>query len=296
MIKQLSILIPVYNQICINKVMKLKELCDDARDIGLEYEILVADDGSQNEAINEANSAINQMAHCKHIIKNKNEGSAATRNFLAEQSKYEWLLFIDCDMDIPDTEFITKYIYASQDNHVVNGGISIGRNISKHNLRYLYEKHEAPAHTPEQRNRHPYQSFRSANFMIKKSIFMTIKFNECMRRYEDVYLGKVLKQYNYKILHIDNPVVMNDFENNNEYMEKIEYDLRTLYEFRNELNGYSRILELCQKIHQISPLCFLVRAWHCLAGKLERSLLTKVYPNTNILKLYRIGYLTSIYK
>ena len=90
----------------------------------------------------------------------------------------------------------------------------------------------------------------------------------------------------------DNFVLKVTFTN----MEKIEYDLRTLYEFRNELNGYSRILELCQKIHQISPLCFLVRAWHCLAGKLERSLLTKVYPNTNILKLYRIGYLTSIYK
>ena len=295
MIKQLSILIPVYNQLCINKVMKLKELCDAARDL-LEYEILVADDGSQNEAIIEANAAINQMEHCKHIIKNKNEGSAATRNFLAEQSKYEWLLFIDCDLDIPDPDFITKYIYTSQDNHVVNGGISIGRNIGKHNLRYLYERHEASAHTPEQRNKHPYQSFRSANFMIQKSIFMTIKFNECMRRYEDVYFGKVLKQYNYKVLHIDNPVVMNDFENNNEYMEKIEYDLRTLYEFRNELNGYSRILELCQKIHHISPLCLLVKSWHCLAGKLERSLLTRVYPNTNILKLYRIGYLTSIYK
>ena len=98
-------------------------------------------------------------------------------------------------------------------------------------------------------------------------------------------LRLVLDDFKPQILHINNPVVMNDFENNNEYMEKIEYDLRTLYEFRNELNGYSRILELCQKIHQISPLCFLVRAWHCLAGKLERSLLTKVYPNTNILKL-----------
>ena len=133
MIKQLSILIPVYNQLCINKVMKLKELCDAARDL-LEYEILVADDGSQNEAIIEANAAISQMEHCKHIIKNKNEGSAATRNFLAEQSKYEWLLFIDCDLDIPCPEFITKYIYTSQDNHVVNGGISIGRNIGKHNF------------------------------------------------------------------------------------------------------------------------------------------------------------------
>lgn len=296
MIKSLSVLIPVYNQICVNKVKTIQELCDAQH--GLVYEIIVADDCSTDQDAISVNKQINDLPHCRFVLKNSNEGSGTTRNFLARQSKHEWLLFLDCDMDIPDKEFIDRYVKTAQPHSVLNGGIKIGPRPCAHgrNLRYLYERHEEQAHTAQQRNKNPYKSFRSTNFIIPRSIFMSVLFKESMKRYEDVYFGKVLQKSNIGTIHIDNPVVMNAFEDNKEYVNKVELDLRTLYKFRDELQGYSRILSLCETISRIKPLHIAVKIWHSIMGPLERNLLTGKYPQLMILCVYRIGYFLSINK
>ena len=81
----LSILLPAYNQVCVERVITLKRLCDSIP--SLNYEIIVADDGSPDLGAVERNSAINSMANCRFIRKERNEGSAATRNRLAELSQ-----------------------------------------------------------------------------------------------------------------------------------------------------------------------------------------------------------------
>lgn len=289
----LSILIPTYNQVCIEKVAKLKCLCDSIK--GLNYEILVADDGSQDSTAIRRNSAINEMKNCKFIRKENNEGSAATRNLLAKTGKYKWLLFLDCDMDITDENFIRNYIERCEDGCVINGGIKIGGSYEadKHNLRYLYEHSKESAHTAEQRTKRPYKSFRSTNFMISKSLFLSIKFEEKMKRYEDVYFGKVLRQRNVKVIHINNPVEMNDFESNNDYIRKIELDARVLNKFSNELRGYSQLLTLAETIKRMPPLYYSIKLWHFAFGKPERYLLTSNRPCLKLLNLYRIGYFIS---
>ena len=296
MIKSLSVLIPVYNQICVNKVKAIKELCDAQP--SLEYEIIVADDCSTHHDTISANTEINELPHCRFVLKNRNEGSGATRNFLARQSKYDWLLFLDCDMDIPDKWFIDRYVKTAQPRTVVNGGIKIGPKpcTCGRNLRYLYEHHEEPAHTAQQRSKNPYKSFRSTNFIIPRSIFMSVMFNESMKRYEDVYFGKILRESNIDTIHIDNPVVMNAFEDNKEYVNKVELDLRTLYKFRDELQGYSRILSLCNTISKVKPLHIAARLWHSVLGPLERNLIIGKYPLLTVLSVYRIGYFLSINK
>ena len=83
MIKSLSVLIPVYNQICVNKVKTIQELCDAQH--GLVYEIIVADDCSTDQDAISVNKQINDLPHCRFVLKNSNEGSGTTRNFLARQ-------------------------------------------------------------------------------------------------------------------------------------------------------------------------------------------------------------------
>lgn len=289
----LSILLPAYNQVCVERVITLKRLCDSIP--SLNYEIIVADDGSPDLGAVERNSAINSMANCRFIRKERNEGSAATRNRLAELSQYEWLIFLDCDMDIPDQDFIKKYVDKRIQGCVVNGGLNIGGSMeaNRRNLRYLYESREASSHTAEQRNRNPYKSFRSTNFMIQRDLFLSIKFEEKMKRYEDVYFGKVLRQKNIKVLHIDNPVVMNDFESNPDYINKIELDARILSTFSDELKGYSHLLTLANTLRRMPPLYYSVRTWHWAFGKAERSILTGSHPCLKLLNIYRIGYFLS---
>ena len=263
MITELSILIPSYNSICTEMVKQLHAQCLSIAQ-PFRFEILVADDASTNPEVIKANQVIEQLEHCTFLQKPTNTGSASTRNFLAQHAQYEWLLFLDSDMTIPDARFVERYLdHTSHD--VVNGGISIGKG-KKNNLRYLYEHNAERHHTAELRNKAGFKEFRSTNFLIKRTL--------------------ILK--GASILHINNPLVMDNFEENNKYMQKCERNLRTLYKFRDELQGYSRLLDLANRLPH-----GLVRYWHRHFHLWERRLLTGNHPTLLLFNLYRLGYLLS---
>ena len=286
--KELSVLIPNYNNVCVGLVKTLQQ---QAEALGIDYEILVADDASPQMDTIQQNKAINILPHCRYIVKEANTGSAATRNYLCTQSKYHWLLFLDCDITIPDDLFLKRYV---TDEHVgvVNGGISITDDDSlRHNLRYLYEKDAEPAHTAEKRQANKYHEFRSTNFLIERKVFGVCSFDERFTRsgYEDVLFGKMLKQQQIPVTHIDNPVMMTEFESNAVYVTKIERSMRTLHKFRHELRGYSRILTFDSGIH-IAIVRWLIRLWHLVFGSLERRNLCGKRPWLKLFNLYRMGY------
>jgi glycosyltransferase involved in cell wall biosynthesis len=289
--REVSVLIPNYNNVCVELVTVLQR---QAEELGISYEILVADDASPMKEAIRQNEDINALPHCRYIVKETNSGSAATRNFLGAQSQYPWLLFLDCDISIPDDHFLERYV---TDDHegVVNGGIRITDDDGlRHNLRYLYEKAAEPAHTAEKRQANRYQEFRSTNFMIERRVFEKCRFDERFTRsgYEDVLFGKMLSQQQVSVTHIDNPVMMTEFEPNADYVRKIERSLRTLYTFRNELRGYSRILTFDSGIH-IGAVRGMIRLWHRLFGGLERRNLCGKRPCLKLFNLYRLGYYIS---
>ena len=292
--KELSILIPNYNNVCVELVTVLQQ---QAEALGIDYEILVADDASPQKDTIPLNRPINELPHCRYIIKDTNTGSAATRNYLGEQSQYHWLLFLDCDINIPNDHFLERYMSAPHEG-VVNGGICIiDDDTLSHNLRYLYEKDAEPAHTAERRQANKYHEFRSTNFMIEREAFKACPFDERFTRsgYEDVLFGKMLKQQQIPVTHIDNPVMMTKFESNPDYVTKIERSMRTLHTFRNELRGYSRILTFDSGIH-ISAVRGLIRLWHRIFGNMERRNLCGSKPILKLFTLYRLGYYLTLPK
>ena len=292
--KELSILIPNYNNVCVGLVTVLQR---QAEVLGIDYEILVADDASPQKKAIQQNQVINDLRHCRYIVKSANTGSAATRNYLGTQSQYHWLLFLDCDITIPDEHFLERYM-ADVHEGVVNGGICIIDDTNLcHNLRYLYEKDAEPAHTADKRQANKYHEFRSTNFLIERQVFEVCPFDERFTRsgYEDVLFGKMLKQKQIPVTHIDNPVMMTDFETNPDYIAKIERSMRTLHTFRQELRGYSRILTFDDGIH-ISAVRGLIRLWHRIFGALERRNLCSSRPILKLFSLYRLGYYLTLPK
>lgn len=293
--KSLSILLPTYNYNCVNLVCGLQE---QAAAEGIEYEIIVGDDGSTREEIISQNKQIDALPHCRYIVRGENKGRAAIRNFLAQISRYEWLLFLDCDMQLPDRNFICRYL-EHIGKGVIDGGIRIGgdKRILKNNIRYLYEHEAEPRHTAKERGKAPYKSFRTTNFMAERSVVCECPFDERIRHYgyEDVLFGKVLKKKGIPIKHIDNPMVLTDYEANEAFIEKAEEALRTLYEFKEQLRGYSNMLTKIGILQRIVPL-WLIRWWHVLFGKLERKNLTGRHPSLRLFNLYRIGYYISLIK
>ena len=148
----LSILLPVYNCHCRALVTELQRQCVES---GTEFEIIVADDGSLSSSdsvlsppdsiatspllpcpsaavrsratrhsLVEENRAIANLPHVSYIIREKNVGRSAIRNFLVSQAKGDRLLFIDGDLSLNNPSFIRNYLQTEGD--VVVGGIVIG--------------------------------------------------------------------------------------------------------------------------------------------------------------------------
>lgn len=267
------------------------ELCKLSADY-IEWEIIVADDGSGDDTV-VANAAIGKWPHCEFIARPENAGRAAIRNFLARQACYPTVLFIDADMLPCDREFIVRYISRSTGDNVIIGGTQMCQKTQapKGNLRYKYESHAAPDHTAEKRRRYPYQYISVANILAPRDIMLQYPLDERFTRYgyEDVIFGKTLEQAGIPIEHIDNPVVWQGYGSNEATVRKIEQSLDTLRQFADELRGYSRLLDLDDKLRRwhIAPI---VRQWHKTFGLRERNNLLGLRPSLILLNLYKIGY------
>ena len=278
--RELSILIPTFNDPCSTLVGNLQQ---QAEELGISYEILVADDGSTQHNVLEENRSINALPHCQLIERRVNAGRAAIRNFLAQQARYAWLLFIDSDMVVCRNDYLRKYA-SCEETPIVDGGVVIGTCIPG-NLRSMYEKAAESEHTYEERQQSPYRDFHTANFMIQRALMIEHPFDERFRNYgyEDVLFGKAMEQAGVPILHIE------IFEENEHFVSKTEEGLRTLYQFRHELKGYSRLLDRAQTLPR-TP----IRWWHQLFGAMERRHLTGRHPSLWVFKIYKIGYFLSL--
>lgn len=259
----LSILLPVYNCNCVALVTELQRQCVECK---VEFEIIVADDGSLSGAIGtnavcqhliDENQIIEQLKGVRYIIREQNVGRSAIRNFLVSQAKGDRLLFIDGDLSLDNSSFIHNYLQTEAD--VVVGGIVIGGNPDqwKGNLRYRYERQCEAINTVESRQSQPYQHL-ATNLLVRRSVLGEKPYDENISHYgyEDVLLGKRFQQQQVAIKHIDNPVLFCDFEDNASYLAKTEEALRTLFAFRKELKGYSRLLDKAEQIERLhfSPL------------------------------------------
>ena len=158
----LSILLPVYRCNCVALVTELQRQCVEAE---ADFEIIVADDGSLSGAFNtkttyqhliDENKVIEHLKRVRYIIREKNVGRSAIRNFLVSQSKGERILFIDGDLSLDNPSFISNYLQTKGD--IVVGGITIGGSSDqwKGNLRYHYERQCETLNTVKSRQSHPY--------------------------------------------------------------------------------------------------------------------------------------------
>ena len=279
--QELSVLIPVYNSCCTRQVEQLWKLCDEA---GIQFEIIIADDGSADPSVN---NPVNALPHCRLIVKKENSGSAATRNFLAQEARYEWLLFIDADVDIKRDDFIFRYLACAEENEVVNGGIAVGGH-HPHNLRWCYEKQAEPQHDTSHRQAMSHREFRSTNFLIRREVILCHPFDERFKAsgYEDVFFGRTLSLAKVEICHIDNPVTMSSYEPNDRFMAKTERNLQTLHCFNKELKDYSGIIKWSRRL---VPHALWRSVFRLLLPTLRRQLCGN-NPHLFLYHVYRVGY------
>lgn len=294
MMKELSILIPCLNHVCVPLVSALVR---QARSMpGLAFEVVVLDDGSDDMDVVEANLAIDGMEHCRYLRLPSNVGRSAARNRLAREAAYPLLLFLDCRHALPDGRFLARYLEAAEAD-VVSGGFRLVCDASRRggNLRCRYEMAVAARKDRHSKPADGYLHFCTRNFMARREVMLACPFDESLHRYgyEDVLFGKRLCECGFSIWHIDNPVVFSEFEPNAHFLRKTEEAMVSLYELRHSLEGYSTLLSVCGRLRGCGlarPLASLLRPWL----PLMRRTLSGNNPRVWIFQLYKLAFYLNV--
>ncbi len=300
----LSILLPSYNNVCVSLVQALQRQADalwGKLDKPFRYEIIVADDGSTDAACIDANRVIGDMLHCRYLRMEQNVGRAQIRNVLISESSGDYVLLIDSDLFLCDDNYLYKYATSTAD--VVYGGTRIGgegfamvdneantENL-KGNLRYIYEKKAEPSHRAVFRQLRPNQEISVCNLYARRDIMEAHPFDSRFKAYgyEDVLFGKRLAESGIEVTHIDNPVLINEFEPNSVFVKKTEEAILTLCRFEQDLEGYSNLKTKVTTLGRYIPLS-LFRLWHRIMKNKEKRNLTGPKPSLLLFKLYKLGF------
>lgn len=295
----LSILIPVFNY-DVNELVS--SLIAQTKQLAITYEVIVIDDAS-NKNFKNINRKIHEKPGVSYIELDGNIGRSKIRNQLASKAKYNNLLFLDCDSEIIMPDFIKNYSPYFNCPCVVCGGLTYNDSAPLEYNQYLrwYYGHRREFKSSEIRNKNPYASFSSFNFMITKEIFDKIRFEETIVNYghEDTLFGYELKKMNVGVKHIDNPMSHARLENSTAFLEKTRDGIKNL-QYIMKINGNEKHLmkditllwyySIIKRLNLISFINFLYKKTE---SRLLKNLTGK-NPNLFIFDLYKLGYLCSL--
>ena len=291
----ISICIPIYN---FNVTELVKTLSDQSKQLDCPSEIILIDDCSKM-TFRKAN--IDICSKEIYIQLDKNIGRAAIRNRFLDYANYKHLLFLDCDVVVLSNDFLIKYVETikTHPNNLICGGKKYLDSPPKEKAKMLRWKYGVTREckSNEERSVNPNKSFITSNFVIPRSIFDTIKFDERLSEYghEDTLFGYELKKRNFKIIHIDNPVLSEDLVNNIDYISNTEKAIGNLVQILEIVNYNKEFIEDVKLLHMYYKL-YKVRKFteiiFLLFKPLIKYTLTKGYVNLYVFDFYKLGTLT----
>jgi glycosyltransferase involved in cell wall biosynthesis len=295
----LSVLIPVKNW---NPLGLVESLAAQLVQSGQSYEILISDD-SEAEATSGWVGTATGLRGASYFGREKSLGRSANRNFLASKAQYPYLLFIDGDAGMASDAFIHNYLQRLDPNTVLCGG-TLYENHPPDDpdqlLRWTFgrKREQSPA---SERQKHPYRSFSTFNFLVPSAVFKSIRFEESITGYghEDTLFGIRLQEEGISIIHLDNGLLHLGLEPALSYLDKTREAaaiLFHLYESGILPPGYAsdiRLLGMWRKLKslQLTPLAALLFRY---GGKSIQKQLLGANPSLFLLDLYKLGSISHI--
>jgi len=288
----ISYLIPVYN-------FDIRELVKDLINLSerekINYEILVVDDFStafksdNKELLNTLNNVIYEEL-------SENYGRAKIRNYLANKSQYENLVFLDCDSKI-NLDFVKNYI-DNIDKDIVYGGTLYENNKSdQYYLHRLYGSRREVL-SLNKRIESPILSFRTNNFLIKKSLFKKTQFDEQIKGYghEDTLFAIEIAEKGVEIIHIDNPVIHIGLETSDVFIAKVLKSVENLHQLiylKKELLETFQKIKLVRYFFKIKKiyLCGLFSFFYNISNKLIINILKTKKAKIFLLDFLKLTYI-----
>lgn len=284
----LSILIPSYNWDCTKLVNDLLEqIPEDA-------EIIVGNDKSTSEEAIKAYHKIASLKQCRVYEPTENLGRSRIRNKLFELSHGQWILFIDCDTEIDSPNFISNYLKNSEEHpaDVYYGGMKNTAECPQGcELRWTYETEASKRLSLEFRQKHPFDSLTTQNFMISREAFVQTGFMEEITNYgyEDTVLFMNLEKLGKRVFHLENRLIHLDIDTNRSFLAKTREALRTLYSLPENMWPQTRMVTLYQRLKKYH-MHRVVALIHLFLLPLTRRILCSKFVSLKLYQFYKLGY------
>jgi glycosyltransferase involved in cell wall biosynthesis len=288
----LSICIPVYNFDITHLAQKLN---GQVKAGNVSVEVVFLDDGSDTP-IRDINK---QVAGLEHVIykEQENAGRSQTRNRLASIATGNYLVFMDCDCDVPDG-FVLEYLHNIHPEAVVVGGLQYGPCPAEASKKLRWKvgiKREVK--TVDERRKKPYNNFLSSNFMMPKRLMDVVLFETKLTGYghEDTLFGIALKKADVPMIHIDNPVWHLGIDEARVYLDKLEQSINNipLIEKMDVITDEIKVLKyyrlLC-KLWLQKPIAYLFRMFQPTLRKRFNNGCSNLF----LLDLYKLGMLCNV--
>jgi len=286
----LSICVPVYNY---DVRPLVHDLSQQMQALELPAELLCIDDHSAPR-FRQQNAALHAMPQVSYEELPQNIGRASIRNLLASRARYEYLLFMDCDSGVVQTDFLQRYLKVLDPQRLVCGGRVYQEvpPVDPGLLLHWRFGSMREAHRAALRNRWPYHAFMTNNFIIPRRLFDVIRFDERIRSYghEDTLFGLELRRTGTELLHIDNPLLHLGLEPAAVFLQKSETAIDNLLDLL--CAGKEIDTRLIRMANQLSRLRLAAPGrWLSMRTRtqMRRQLLSE-RPSLFLFDLYRLGY------
>ena len=249
----------------------------------------------------ELNRSIENLEFIVYREIGQNIGRSKIRNRLAEASKYDNLLFLDCDSELPSKDFIKKYIIHIENYNVVYGGRIYESNPPLDQRKYFrwYYGLKRESIPTKRRKLLPYKSFMTNNFLIRKKAFLSIRLNEKITGYghEDTMFGIRLKENDVHIEHINNPVVHIGLEDFEEFMDKTLQGLKNILFISKvvDITESVKIYSYLKRLKSLKLTSITVRVYNLFKRRILKNLKSN-RPSILYFDLYKIKHLIEMEK
>ena len=298
----LSVCIPIYNT---DVRALVEELCTQISKIQTaQIDIILIDDAS-DVAFRQGNHYDHPNVH--FIQLETNIGRSKIRNAFLKYSNAEYLLFIDGDSTVLNPSFLKEYIDYLLQHH--NIAILVGASVYQdttpdlqYRLRWKYSTSRESL-SFEQRIKLQDAGFKTNNFLIQRSVFEKLPFEEKLLGYghEDTLFGLQLMAKGIQIEHIDNPVWNFKLDTNSDFLKKTDNAMANLlwiftyYKEDIQLLEKNKLLHYFMSMKSFWPGKFALGVLAFHQPLVSRILQTGLAP-LFLFDLYRLGRLYQLNK
>lgn len=260
-----------------------------------EVEIVVADDCSTDAAMARLVMDEAHRLGCRLLKRERNSGRAAIRNALADNAEGQYLLFIDADAMPAEPTFVADYIEKIGQADVVCGTVMSPEECpsAEVSLRWVYDHTSMPRFVAKERRKKPYDSFSSFCFMIRRDVFLQIRFDEDFNGYgyEDTLFGSALKVAGAIIAHYDIGCFHLGLEPNAVFMRKVEASNQTLLSHAEKIGEASSLLRMTKIMQRLGLLRFGNWLFNRCGADTRQNLIGGNPPSYELLQGYKLIHL-----